>query len=99
MALGRFYIRDIVRKGRVGIHCVPTEGDIADLGTKFLNKPCHRYLIGLTEGFRPCSVSSARKGLSAYRTEIIWGSNISYTSNIMSILYANASMCYHLLRV
>lgn len=36
VTLRRFYIRDIVRKGKVGIYHVSAEGDIADLGT---NKP------------------------------------------------------------
>ena len=32
---------------QVSIHYVPTEDNIYDRGTKFLNKKRHRYLIGL----------------------------------------------------
>ena len=47
MALRLFYIGEIVQEGKVNIHYVPTEDNISDLGTKFLNKNLHRCLIGL----------------------------------------------------
>ena len=52
VALRLFYIREVVQEGMVSIHYVPTEDNISDLGTKFLNKNRHRHLIGLVKDFR-----------------------------------------------
>ena len=51
VALRLFYIREVVQEGMVSIHYVPTEDNISDLGTKFLNKNRHRCLIGLIKDF------------------------------------------------
>ena len=37
VALRYFYIREIIKEGHVSIHYMPTEKQLADLGTKFLN--------------------------------------------------------------
>ena len=52
VALLLFYIREIVQEGKDSFHYVPTEKTISDLGTKFLNKHRHRYLIGLIKDYR-----------------------------------------------
>ena len=52
VALRLLYIREIVQEGKVSIHYVPTEDNVSDLGTKFLNKNRHRYLIGLIKDCR-----------------------------------------------
>ena len=52
VTLRLFYIREIVQEGKVSIHYVPTEDNISDLWTKFLNKNRRRYLIGLIKDFK-----------------------------------------------
>ena len=43
----------MIRKGHVGsIYYTPTEKRLADLGTKFLTKQRHRFLIELTNNFQ-----------------------------------------------
>ena len=44
--------REIMQERKVSIYYVPTEHNISDLGTKFLNKHRHRYLIRLIKEFR-----------------------------------------------
>lgn len=51
VALRFFYIREIVKEGR--IHYVPTEDDLADIGTKHLNKQRHKYLIDKIKNLWP----------------------------------------------
>lgn len=52
VALRYFYIREIIKEGHVSIHYIPTEKQLADLGTKFLNKQRHRFLIELIKNFQ-----------------------------------------------
>ena len=50
MARRLFYVLDIIEKDKITIHYVPTELNVADIGTKFLST--HRYLIGLIKNFK-----------------------------------------------
>ena len=52
VALRLFYVREIIQEEKISIHYVPTELNIADIGTKFLSKHRHRYLIGLINNFK-----------------------------------------------
>ena len=52
VALQLLHIREIMQERKVSIYYVPTEHNISDLGTKFLNKHRHRYLIRLIKEFR-----------------------------------------------
>ena len=52
VALRLFYIRDKKQQGKTSIHHILTELNIADIGTKFLSKHPHRYLIGLINNFK-----------------------------------------------
>ena len=52
VVLRYFYICEIIKEGRVSIHYIPTEKQLADLGTKFLNKQWHRFLIELMKNFQ-----------------------------------------------
>ena len=51
VALRFFYIRKIVKEGRISIHYVPTEDNLADIETKHLNKQRHKYLIDKIKNF------------------------------------------------
>ncbi|CAB1120117.1 unnamed protein product [Ectocarpus sp. CCAP 1310/34] len=51
MALRFFYIRKIVKEGRISIHYIPTEDNLADIGTEYLNKQRHQYLIDKIKNF------------------------------------------------
>eukprot|EP00752_Nemacystus_decipiens_P015693 g14006.t1 len=51
VALRFFYIREIMEEGRISIHYVPTEDNLADIGTKHLNKQRHKYLIDKIQDF------------------------------------------------
>ena len=42
VALRHFYVRDIIQDGKIPVHHVPTELNVADIGTKFLGKHRHR---------------------------------------------------------
>ena len=52
VALSYFYICEIIKEGHVSIHYVPTDKQLADLGTKFLIKQRHRFLIELIKNFQ-----------------------------------------------
>ena len=52
VALRLFYVREIVQEGKVSIYYVPTEDNVSDLRTKFLNNNRHRYLIGQIKDFK-----------------------------------------------
>ena len=45
VALRFFYIREFVKEEKISIHYVPTEDNLADIGTKHVNKQRHKYLI------------------------------------------------------
>ena len=45
IALRYFYVRDLATEGAISIHYIPTELQLADIGTKFLNKHRLRFLI------------------------------------------------------
>ena len=51
MALRFFYIRELIKEGNIAIHYVPTEQQLADIGTKHLNKQRHRFIINLIKNF------------------------------------------------
>lgn len=79
------YDRDIEQQDIISIPYVQTEEKKTYLGTKFFSKHHHLYLIGLIKEFRarPTVASPPLKGRSDNRTEISWGSNISYISYII----------------
>lgn len=41
------FVRDIIQERSISIHHVPTEFNVADIGTRFLSEHRHRYLIRL----------------------------------------------------
>ena len=45
IALRYFYVRELVTEGAISIHYIPTDLQLADMGTKFLNKHSLRFLI------------------------------------------------------
>ena len=45
IALRYFYVRELVTEGATSIHYIPTDLQLADIGTKFLNKHRLRFLI------------------------------------------------------
>ena len=51
VALRFFYIRELVKKENTSIHYVPTEDNLADIGTKQLNKQRQKYLLNKTKSF------------------------------------------------
>ena len=52
VALRYFFIQELVKEGRIGIHYVKTEDQLADIGTKYLSKHRHRYLLKLISEFK-----------------------------------------------
>ena len=42
VALRFFYIRELMKEEKIGIHYVPTSNNLADIGTKHLNKQRHK---------------------------------------------------------
>ena len=51
IALRFFYVRELVNDGAITIHYIPTENQLADIGTKFLNKQRLRFLINIIKNF------------------------------------------------
>ena len=51
IALRYFFVQELVEEGEIIIHFVKTQDQIADLGTKHVNKPRHRALIKLIREF------------------------------------------------
>ena len=51
IALRFFYVRELVNDGAISIHYIPTENQLADIGTKFLNKQRLRLLINSIKNF------------------------------------------------
>ena len=51
VALRFFYIHELVKEQKISIHYVPTEDNLADIGTKHLNKQRHKYLINKIKNF------------------------------------------------
>ena len=51
VALRFFYIRELGKEEKISIHYVPTEDNLADIGTKQLNKQRHKYLINKIKNF------------------------------------------------
>ena len=51
IALRCFFIRELVSKGRISIHYVPTNINPADIGTKHLNKHRFRNLLDIISNF------------------------------------------------
>ena len=49
MALRFFYLNELVKDGKITIHHVATQKQLADVGTKFLTKNRHRHLLHLVE--------------------------------------------------
>ena len=65
IALRYFFVQELVKEGKVSIHFVKTDQQLADLGMKHLEKHRHRFLIKLINEFR------ARAGvLLAYRIRV-----------------------------
>ena len=48
----RLFVQELVKEGRISIHYVKTEDQLADIGTKHLSKHRHRYLIKLIGDFK-----------------------------------------------
>ena len=46
-----FYIRELVKEEKTSIHYVLTEDNLADIGTRHLNKQRHKYLINKIKNF------------------------------------------------
>ena len=51
IALRFFFIRELVTEGRISIHYVPTEDNLADIGTKHFNKHRFKHLMDLVNKF------------------------------------------------
>lgn len=51
VALRSFFIRELVKEGKIPIHYEPTDQQLADIGTKHLNKQRHRFIINLITNF------------------------------------------------
>ena len=51
IALRFFFIRELVTEGKISIHYVPTEDNLADIGTKHFNKHRFKHLIDLIYNF------------------------------------------------
>ena len=51
VALRFFYIREIVKEGKISIHYVKTDDNLADIGTKHLNNKRFKYLIDKIKSF------------------------------------------------
>lgn len=51
IALRYFYIRELVSEGRISIHYIRSNDNIADIGTKHLNQHQFRHLLSLIENF------------------------------------------------
>ena len=51
IALRFFFIRELVTEGRISIHSVPTEDNLADIGIKHFNKHRFKHLIDLINKF------------------------------------------------
>ena len=51
VALRFFYIRELVKEENISIYYVPTEDNLADIGTKQLNKQGRKYLINKIKNF------------------------------------------------
>ena len=51
VVLSFFYICELVKEEKISIHYVPTEDNLADIGTKHLNKQRHKCLINKIKNF------------------------------------------------
>lgn len=51
IALRFFYIRELVTENRISTHYIPTERQLADIGTKHLNKHRLRQLLNMIRNF------------------------------------------------
>ena len=51
VALRFFFVQKLVKEGRISIHYVKTEDQVADISTKHPSKHRHRYLIKLISDF------------------------------------------------
>ena len=49
VALSFFHLKELVKDGKIPIHHVATQKQLADVGTKFLTKNTHRHLLNLIE--------------------------------------------------
>ncbi|CAM9650575.1 unnamed protein product, partial [Sphacelaria rigidula] len=47
IALGFFFMRELVESGKITVHYIETENQIADIGTKFLSTKRFRYIMNL----------------------------------------------------
>ena len=52
IALRYFFVQELMKEGKVPIHFVKTEQELADLGMKQLKRHRHRFLIKLINEFR-----------------------------------------------
>ena len=52
VALRYFFVQELAREGRISIHYVKTEYQLADIEVKHLSKHRHRYLLKLISEFR-----------------------------------------------
>ena len=52
IALRYFFVQELVKEGKITIHFVKTEKQLADLGTKHLKRHRHRFRIKLINEFR-----------------------------------------------
>ena len=49
IALNFYYLKGLVKDGKITVHHVATQKKLADIGTKFLTKYTHRHLLNLIE--------------------------------------------------
>lgn len=47
-----FFVKEPVKEGRISIHYVKTENQLAGIGTKHLRKYRHRHLFSLIASFK-----------------------------------------------
>ena len=51
IALCFFYLEELVKDGKITIHHVATQKQLADVRTKFVTKNTHRHLLNLIEAY------------------------------------------------
>ena len=57
-ALRFFYLKKLIKNGKITIHHVATQKQLTDVGTKFVTKNTHRHLLSLIEAY------TTRNGIS-----------------------------------
>ena len=66
IALRVFFIRELVSKGRISIHYIPTDINPADIGTKHLNKRRYKNLLDIISNFNVNDFINSQSNKSCY---------------------------------